>query len=337
MPVVYQYNAVVERQITDKIAVTAGYVGNSTRHGWMGTSNTINPNEARWFPQTSSAARPYTALYGWTQDLSYYCNCTNQQYNSFQSTVTVKGWSGWTVQGNYTYQRLKSWDGPYDVNYYFNYGAQNGAGGYGDSSLLPHHQITIAQNYDVPFGRGKKFGSSVSRPVDAVAGGWTLGLITTFYSGLPFSPTLENYGSVNGTPVLKPSAGPNNRPDTGSGSLYPSTQNRNQWFDGCPNQQCTSGPYMWPAAGTFGNYPIDQLIGPHFINFDFMMRKEFHITERVLFGLRMDSRNFFNHTNLGGPNNDVQSPTVGQITGIAFGGNNGVGMRTLQISANIKF
>jgi hypothetical protein len=46
MPVVYQYNATIQRQLTDKIAITGGYVGNSTRHGWMGTSNTINPNEA---------------------------------------------------------------------------------------------------------------------------------------------------------------------------------------------------------------------------------------------------------------------------------------------------
>ena len=32
-----------------------------------------------------------------------------------------------------------------------------------------------------------------------------------------------------------------------------------------------------------------------------------------------------------------QSTNVGQITGIAFGGNNGTGMRTLQFSGNIKF
>ena len=334
MPVVYLYNGVVERQITDKIAVSGGYVGNSTRHGWLGTSNTLNRNEAQYFPNNGSpyAAQPYFGLYGWTQSLDYYCNCSNQQYNSFQSTVKVNNWDGWSVQGNYTYQRLKSWDGPYDTNYYFLYGAQNGFGGYGESSLIPHHQITIAQNYEVPFGKGRKFGSGMSKGVDAVAGGWTLGLITTFYSGLPFSPTLENYGSN-----VQPNAGPSNRPDKGSGSLYPSSQNRNQWFDGCPGGHCTSGPYMFPSSFAFGNYPIDTLIGPHFINFDFMARKEFHITESILFGLRLDSRNFFNHTNLGGPNSDVQSPTAGQITGIAFGGNNGVGMRTLQISANIKF
>ena len=33
----------------------------------------------------------------------------------------------------------------------------------------------MAQNYDIPFGHGRKFGSSVSKPVDLVLGGWTLG------------------------------------------------------------------------------------------------------------------------------------------------------------------
>ena len=333
MPVVYQYNGTVQRQINKEISISGGYVGNSTRHGWMGTSNTVDPNEAIWNFNTQSASQPYAALYGWTQGLGYYCNCTNQQYNSFQSTVTVKGWSGWTLQGSYTYQRLQTWDGPYDVNYYFLRGPQNGASGYGDSSLLPHHQITIAQNFDIPFGHGRKFGNTASRGMDLALGGWTISGITTFYSGIALSPTIDNYASG----AVRPSTGPNNRPNIGSGAVYPTTQNRDQWIVGCPNQDCSSGPYLFPGSNTFGNYPIDQLIGPHFINVDFSVQKWFHITERVQFGLRMDSRNFFNHTNLNTPNTDVTSPNVGQITSIAFGGNNGVGMRTLQFSGTIKF
>jgi hypothetical protein len=332
MPVVYQYNITVQRQLTDKIALSGGYVGNSTRHGWIGTSNTINPNEAEWFPSTQTAVQPYASLYGWTQSLGYYCNCTNQQYDSFQSTVNVRALNGWTVQGNYTYQRLMTWDGPYDTNYYFIYGPQNGAGGYGQSSLLPHNQITIAQNFDIPFGHGRKFGASSNKGADLVLGGWTVSAITTYYSGLPFSPTIDNYGGA-----LKPGAGPNNRPDVGSGSIYPSSQNRNQWIEGCPNGVCSTGPYLYPTGNTFGNYPIDTLIGPRFINFDFTALKWFNITERVSFGLRMDSRNVLNHTNLGGPNSDVTAPNAGQITNIAFGGNNGVGMRTLQFSGTLKF
>lgn len=336
MPVVYQYNATVERQLSNKIALSGGYVGNSTRHGWLGTSNSINPNEAYWNESTQTASQPYASLYGWTQSLGYYCNCTNQQYNSFQSTLTIRALNGWTVQANYTYQRLMTWDGPYDTNYYFIYGPQNGSSGYGQSSIIPHNQITIAQNFDIPFGHGRKFGSSVNKGVDLALGGWNMGAIVTYYSGLPFGPSIDNYGPAGSTAV-KPSTGPSNRPDMGTGSVYPTTQNRGQWIVGCPGEVCTSGPYLYPQSDTYGNYPIDTLIGPRFVNLDFSIQKQFHITERVAFGLRMDSRNFLNHTNLGGPNNDVTSSNPGQITGIAFGGNNGVGMRTLQFSGNLKF
>jgi hypothetical protein len=120
--------------------------------------------------------------------------------------------------------------------------------------------------------------------------------------------------------------------------VYPTTQNRNQWIVGCPNGICTSGPYAYPASYTFGNYPINATIfGPHFIEQDFSIMKTFRLTERVTFGIRMDSTNFFNHTNLNTPANDVQNTNVGQITSLAFNGANGIGMRKLQFSGNIRF
>ena len=44
--------------------------------------------------------------------------------------------------------------------------------------------------------------------------------------------------------------------------------------------------------------------------------------------LRTDAANVFNHTNLGLPNGDIQSPSAGQITGLA----GGAVMRQLQFS-----
>ena len=71
------YNVAIQRQITSKIAATGAYVGNSNRHGFMGTSNNINPNEAIFVPGVSNTNldRPYYNKFGWTNDLSYYCDC----------------------------------------------------------------------------------------------------------------------------------------------------------------------------------------------------------------------------------------------------------------------
>ena len=149
--------------------------------------------------------------------------------------------------------------------------------------------------------------------------------ISSYGSGFPFSPTLENYGAQGG----QPNVGPNNRPNIGSGDPYSGAQgNRNQWFVGG-----IGSTFLIPSANAFGNYPINTLFGPHFIQQDMTLAKTFRFTERIGMTLRADASNAFNHTNLGTPNGDVQSPNAGQITGLAGGGT----MRRMQFSATIKF
>jgi hypothetical protein len=323
-PTVYQYNVAFQRQLTNKITATASYVGNSNRHGFMGTSNTINPNEASFVPGVANTNldRPFYSKFGWTNDLSYYCDCANERYNSFQGTVLVRALQGWTLQGSYTYQRQWGDGWGYDSNYYFLY---DRAAGTGYTNLLPRSQLTLAQTFDIPFGRGRKYGASLSKGADLALGGWTLSGITTYYSGFGFSPTLENYGSQGG----QPNQGPNNRPNIGSGDPYAGAKgNRQQWFVGG-----IGSTFLIPTANTFGNYPINTLFGPHFIQQDLTIAKTFRLSERLGFTLRTDARNVFNHTNLGGPNGDVQSPSAGQITGLAGGGF----MRSLQFSGTLKF
>jgi hypothetical protein len=329
LPTTYQYNAALQRQVTNRISATIAYVGNSTRHGFLGTGQNININEQEYVPgqALTNANYPYYALYGWTQGLDYYCNCSNNQYNSLQASFKVNALAGWTLQGSYTYQRSYGPGWGYDSNYYFLY---DRAAGYGYNNTLPRGQLTLAQNYEVPFGRGRQFGANINRPTDLLLGGWILGGITTFYTGLGFSPTVDAYP---GEPGIN-----GGRPDIGTGSPFTGAQgNRNQWFVGeslASLEAGTGGPFALPAAYQFGNYPINVLFGPHFIQQDMNLMKDFHLNERFFIRLRADATNVFNHTNLGGPNGDVTSPTAGQITSTAFGGNN---MRKLQYSASIHF
>ncbi len=330
MPTVYAYNFTVQQQVGTKISISGGYVGNSGRHELLGTDQNFNINQQYFIPGASSAvqntAYPFDGVlgprynYGWTAGVGDFCNCASSQYNSFQAIFSVKNLAGYTLQGNYTYQVVQGdgWGG--NEAYTFLYDRPLG---YGNDPLQPHNQVVLAQNYDIPFGRGRKYGANVNKFVDAVFGGWNISGITTYYSGLPFMPTIENYGTG-----VQPYTGPNNRPNVGTGSPYTSTQNRNQWIVGL-----SSGAYTLPASNTFGNYPINTLIGPKFINQDTSLMKNFTITERLKFQLRVDSTNTFNHANLGGPNADIQSGSVGQITGIAGNYN----MRQLQYSGTVNF
>jgi hypothetical protein len=93
------------------------------------------------------------------------------------------------------------------------------------------------------------------------------------------------------------------------------------------------GPFALPAQNTFGDYPVNSLYGPHFINQDLSLSKSFSVTERIKFTLRTDAQNAFNHTNLGMPNANVTDPHAGQITSLA----NNYQMRRLQFSGRIDF
>ncbi len=335
MPVFYIYNFTVQRQVTTKMSISGGYVGNQGRHTPLGTDMSFNMNQGMFIPGVAAGSPsllPFAGLlgprynYGWTQAIDNYCNCANNAYNSFQGIVTIKAAAGYTLQGNYTYQDSTGdgWGG--NESYTFLY---DRALGYGNNPNIPHQQITLAQTFNVPFGKGRKWGANANRFVDAALGGWNLSGITSVYSGVPFMPTIDNYGSG-----VQPYTGPNNRPNVGSGSPYAANQSRAQWIVGCPGGACTTGPYLFPSSNTFGNYPINTLYGPWFFDQDLTLMKVFSITERLKFTLRADARNAFNHTNLSTPNSDVMSSTAGQITALAYGGGN---MRLMQYSGTISW
>jgi len=353
MPVAYAYNLTVQQQLSPKISVSGGYVGNSTRHSSLGTGNDYDENPELFIPGDAAIAstlRPFNGLYGprydygWNEGVDCYCNDANSQYNSFQGIFTVKNLAGYTLQGNYTYQVEKGDGYGPSSNYTFLYDRPLG---YGDSNLVPHQQWVLANVYDVPFGKGRHWGANSNKLVDGVFGGWQVSGIFTYYSGIPFMPNIGSYPSCTDFTATtcpaadstgQPYTGPNSVPDVGSGSPYTSTQNRYTWIVTETPQQLVAGqgPFKLPAPNTFGNYPIDTLIGPQFVNLDASLMKVFSFTERFKFQLRMDATNSLNHTNLSTPSNNVTGGTAEQITNIAFNGN-GYTMRRLQFSGTLSW
>jgi hypothetical protein len=331
MPVTYAYNFTVEQQLTPKVAVSAGYVGNQTRHGPLGTSQSFNLNEPMLIPGVSGTnqnlGRPFFGRYGWTQNIDYYCNCANARYDSLQVMFKVNAAAGYTLQGNYTYQLAQGDGYGSDNSYTFLY---NRRLGWGNADSIPTKQFILAQNYEIPFGRGRKYGANANRFVDLILGGWNLAGITTYYSGIPFNP---NMGSTHPAPV-----GPNDRPNIGPGDPFEGALgDRRQWFVGtdAATLAAGTGAFGLPANDTFGNYPINVLYGPHFINQDVSLSKSFAFTERFRFTLRADATNAFNHTNLGQPNANILDNNAGQITNTAFGGS--YLMRRMQFSGRLTW
>src|SRR5947209_10639599 len=103
--------------------------------------------------------------------------------------------------------------------------------------------------------------------------------------------------------------------------------------DVCSSDLCTRGPWSRPAPGTFGNVARNSFFGPHFFNVDASLSKRFEITERWSAQFRAEMFNVFNHVNLGQPQAQVDSPTAGQIFGLASLAQ----MRKWQLGLRIQF
>lgn len=325
LPLVMAHNLSVQRQITSHMTATVSYVGNQGRHVLNGNGNTIDLNQPAFIPgvPNQNLRRPYFGRYGWTQPVTYYCNCANSSYDALQAKVELRNWHGYTLSGNYNYQYAR---GDSANSYTFLY---NRPLGYGNQPTISQQQILINQVAELPFGKGRTFGANWTRPVELVLGGWNLSGTTTYYTGIPFTATIGNFpAQVNGAPYTRPDVGPS-YPDRGSISPFEGARgDRSQWFRGG-----LGTAFLLPAANTYGNHGFNNLHGPQFIQQDVSLSKNIRATEGIRLQVRGEAYNVFNHTNLGLPNGNVTDAAAGQITSIPFG----TSMRRLQFALRVEF
>jgi hypothetical protein len=186
--------------------------------------------------------------------------------------------------------------------------------------------------YDLPFGRGKALAGNVNGAVDRLIGGWTLSGVTIRHSGVPYTVSIGSFP----TGYLGENTVSVSFPDRGTASPYAgAAHNASQWFLGCSVAQLqnnTCGAFVLPAQNALGNYGINNLYGPGYMEQDVALQKHFgSIADKYKFTFRIDAFNIFNHPNLGAPNTNITSTTAGQITSSA--GN----MRRLQFALRMDF
>lgn len=327
LPLVMAYNFTVQQQITPKFTISVGFVGNQGRHALFGGNNaSYNVNQASWVPGVTNQnlRKPYYGTYGWTQAINYYCGCASNNYNSLQTQALVKVARGLTLTTNFTWQKSL---GDQNDSYGFMY---NRALNFGNAQFLTKYQYVFAGGYDLPFGRGKQIASKVNRGVDAVIGGWRISGVTTYYSGRPFNPTINRVpGTLNGAPYVRPDVGPSTRPDKGPISPFAGARHdRTQYYT--PG---IGAAFLYPASGQFGNYGVNNLFGPIFINQSASVFKKFDLKEGIRFTFQASASNLFNHANLGDPNPNVTDVQAGVITATAANST----MRRMQFGSKIEF
>jgi hypothetical protein len=150
----------------------------------------------------------YSALNAWS-------SLGSGAYHAMEWTVSKRLSSGLTMTLNYTLS--KSMDigsrsesvGAYSSDFMIN--SWNAQQLRAVSRYDALHQANAYFVYQLPFGRGRQFGSSMNRALDAIVGGWEISGTWRQTSGLPFSVSngsrwatnweLSGYATPNGQPI----------------------------------------------------------------------------------------------------------------------------------------
>ena len=293
------WNAAIQYQLTKSMSVEAAYVGNKGTHVFAGNGPDYNLNQPTnvGFPAlTSNQRRPFFngpignlgAPFGWSQDLRYHANDSSNHYHALQTKLEKRFSQGYQFTAHYTLSRNTN----FDSNGYAFHRPQT----FGVADFNRTHVFVLTGLWELPFGKGKRFLTDVSKGWNYVVGGWQVNTITNWSSGLPFS-----FGYASCSSDIDTAAGPC-RPDRVGEIQY---GDRNGWYSlttgPLATNGATSGPWRRPALGQFGNSERNEGRGPRFFNTDLSVFKRIPVTERLNAQFRMEVFNFFNHLNLGTP------------------------------------
>lgn len=172
-------------------------------------------------------------------------------------------------------------------------------------------RLAISYLYELPFGRGKRFGASLPRALDVIASGWQVNGISTFQSGTPLIIGV----SQNNTGIYTRSQRPN---DTGqpAGITGGTVDERTRrWFD--------TSVFSQPPSFTFGTTgrTLPNARNPGVRNTDLSIFKNtyFGPDRRFNAQYRLEMFNAFNTPQFAPPGTVVGTANFGVISGVAVG------------------
>jgi hypothetical protein len=351
-PRVYYWNGDLQRALPGKVLLDVGYVGNYANHisSNLENLNQLNPKylalgdiltqqltpaiSAQYnipFPWPTFTGPVYQALRPFPQ--YYYIGQPMQtsgwsHYNALQVKAQRQFSNGMSLLLSYTYATLLTTGESQHQYLDANGGAQNSfdySKELSPSASLPPQILNLAYIYNLPFGKGKRFGPQ-SGVGNAILGGWRVSVIQRYQSGTPFNVDVPAPQPVN---VL---VNNEDRPN-----LVPGVPIKNQWlgrFNPYTDTFLNPNAFSEPAPYTLGNAPRTLSVrGFAWYNEDIGLAKDIKLTERFNFTLEGHAFNAFNRVLFGGLD------TFGPGTNSDFGHMNGQGntARVLQVSGTLKF
>jgi hypothetical protein len=309
-PISYQYNLSIQHELTRATILEVGYIGNVAHHL---AANDFTLNQVPSYligPGDAQSRRPFPQFSNVT-----WINPTigNSSYNAGFIRIERRFARGFSVLAHYTYSKFLDDVAGADGDEYGNVGSYmdqyNRGLDKGRSGSDVPHRLLLTATYELP-----KISNHAA--LNAIAGGWRLGVLETVQSGAPF--TVVNVSNI----ANAFSAGPL-RPNLLHDAMLSSDQRSiTQWFD--------TSAFAAPAQYTFGNSPRSGLRGPSYVTTDMTIEKGFGLTERFKLEVRGEFYNALNHANFNIPGFTLGGAGFGVISSAKA-------PRTTQLAARLSF
>jgi len=315
-PYTEQFNLTVEKQFGDSMVARASYRGHHTLE-------TLFYQDLNQPHISDNPNNEWNLVYP-----NYYNAYVGQNGGSeighlFELQLQKKYSKGLTFDLGYTHTKVVTDLRGSDImgwpEYAWNLGLDSG-----NENGLSRHRFVGNAIWEVPFGTGKAYGSSLPKWAQEAFGNWQTSAILVLQSGQFLDPACSNCPDTTNARVF------GERPNL-IGDPQLSNAAAQRWFN--------TAAFAVPAPGTIGNSSPGVIVGPGLANIDIGLFKFFEIHEKIRFKLQATATNAFNHPNLGNPNTDISSINVATITGLTGRGVNGsnTSMRSIMLGARFEF
>jgi len=308
-----QWNVFVERKLSDSLSGQIGYVGSRASHMVVPYDfNQPLPGTgpvSTWAPLDQR--RPLYHLNPAIGTTSGTNSIGVGAYDALQASVRQRPTEGLEFLASYTYSKALSDNvGYYGVGWsqtagqgYYYLDTYHPLKDYGPSPYDMRHNFSLAANYEVPFGKGRKNGHDWSGAKNALLGGWNINSIFTAHTGLPVTPYDGAGQSLQATRSLeRPNLVPGCNPQISGASV------NDAWID----IKC----FQHAPAGQFGDSGVGIVRGPKYWNWDFGLSKDFYFDDKRYLTFRIEAFNVLNHPNFAiqAGSGDISNPaTFGRI------------------------
>jgi hypothetical protein len=301
-PTFYNFSLGVQRSVGLGTVVDVAYVGTLARHLWMSQNLNTLPYGTRFAAQnldsTTGKVLPDTFLAPYVGHTSVGVRQTggSSNFHSLQAQAHRRFSRGFELDAIYVWSKSMDYGSAFPM--YLSRSLY-----YGKSIIDRTHNLKLVGVWELP-----KLSRLWNNPVAwALGDGWQLSTFASFISGAPSGVgfSLSDGADLTG-------GGDGQRIVLLKNPILPADQRSfYRWFD--------TTAFARPAKGSIGTAPPDVFRGPGVNSWDVGIKRVFKIKEKAQLEFRLDSYNFFNHTQFSSVNSTARFDASGSQINQQFG------------------